>query len=127
MGVSMTWDEARQHIILLTFTEEWTWREAMRQLERSLPILEQATPIFFVVDMLGTTYLPSTGLIETVKQAAAIVKPYVQLKGAILVMRQTPMRDMLLTAMTSYGVRGHTFHVAPTLDDAYALVTQVVG
>jgi hypothetical protein len=122
MGVSIHWNETQPHAVILTLSEEWTWRELTHEIDAALKLADRLSHrVLLIGDMTHTTYLPATGLVDIVRQSAQKIHQHHNIMGVVLAMPPTSMRDMLTTVIKTYSGNTCDFEAVNTMDEAYQL------
>jgi hypothetical protein len=128
MSVSMTWDERQNNIVMLTFSEEWTWREATVAFNNALAKISNLPhTVALIFNLSLNTFFPANGLVEHVKLVRDKVSQHPNVNLIVVVMPRDSTRDMLMAAAQMYGSSNCTYKFLDAVDDAYATVAQKLG
>jgi hypothetical protein len=128
MSVSMDWDEQQQNIVMLTFSEEWTWREATVALNNAMAEISHLPhAVALIFNLSRNTFFPSHGLVDHIKTVREKIHQYPNINLVIVVMPKDSTRDMLMAAAQMYSSPSCTYKFLDAVDDAFAVAAQKLG
>jgi hypothetical protein len=125
MSVSMNWDESQRGIVMLTYAEEWTWREAAATFDRALALVRPLShPVALLFDLSENTYFPPGGLAENVRKAVEKIHQVGNIGVVVVVTPPTSTRDMLIAVAKTYATPSCTYAFVNSLDEASSLIAK---
>jgi hypothetical protein len=93
-------------VIMLTFTDEWTWLESLSAFKHAIVIANQGgRRLGFVFDLSRNSFMPPTGLIPTLQECAGLARSTPHIGACIIVFSkaQTQLKAMVKTALDRVG------------------------
>lgn len=125
MSVSINRNQTQGSMMVLTYTEEWTWREANHVFTNALDSVSHVQePVTLVFDLSDNTYFPSTGLIENIRSAIDKIHTHGNIRMVVVAMPKSSTRDMLMVAVQLYASPNCTYTFATSLNEAYSTISQ---
>lgn len=122
MGVSINFDLS-QHVIVLTYEDEWTWRESSATFAQSMTEAAAHHPMpAYIIDLSRNTYLPASGLSAHIQQLADFAHDHPPVAIWAIIMPDNPMRELLSVALQRVSQPQCQYHFVTTHDEAYQLI-----
>ena len=112
-----------QSSIVLTFTDEWTWQESLSALKHAIAIANQiGHHVSFVFDLTRNSFMPPTGLLQTLQEGVVMARscPYIEVCILVFNRSQAQLRVMIATAIERSGAHCEMLYVN-SLNEAFEM------
>lgn len=112
-----------QSSVVLTFTDEWTWHESLSALKHAIAIANQiGRRVSFVFDLSRNSFMPPTGLLQTLQDGVELAQNCAYIDVCILVFNksQSQLRAMIATAVERSGAYCEMLYVN-SLNEAFEM------
>lgn len=129
MPIELHWANNEQSILIEKFYDVWTWAEVGMTCHHEIVplVMDSASPIVLIQDMIGSHWTPTTQLMRDVEQLMHKYPCPHQVRMLLVVSGEASVNTLVSSAYRRFGNPNQIYQASPTVNQALEVAHTFLG